>query len=483
MIKNNIYYILLIFIASLLFGLPFFKHLSTDLGIYYLGSKVINEDYKLYTGYFDFKGPIIYLYLKTINFFFNFGIYQMYYAIVIFYFIYLTTFFLIIKKDEKFNSEGIIIILLLLSFLYIQDYNSFISNLQIYFLILSVLVAIKKKQVLSLTFLSISILVRIDTILYFIPISFILLERNILNFKLILILICKFLLIYFVLCLISLSILQANFEDYLNFNYFFVFSFFKNLSPDRTDNLINFLYGIKVSLNNVFFSYEIKSLKQTYYLILYFIFFAILLKKINLKKIDLYKFVFLIITGLFIFLYSGSVKSYHWINLWAPIFICILSIARDNLDQFRRFSLILIILAINIHSVTIIFESIQQRCFLLQSTCDNFLTKNKNLFLYFDNSIKDRKINIIQDEPYFYIGTNLFANLDYNNFITTNLGIEKTEAQKNLYLKLTQLKKDEKIIYPKNYKSLQNKYVDFIDTNILPIYSFENFILGKVIKN
>ena len=77
MYKNNICYIGLIFIASLLFGLPFFKSLSTDLGIYYLGSKLID-----------------------------------------------------------------------------QDYNSFISNFQIYFLILSALVAVKKKQILSLIFLS-----------------------------------------------------------------------------------------------------------------------------------------------------------------------------------------------------------------------------------------------------------------------------------------------------------------------------------------
>lgn len=77
----------------------------------------------------------------------------------------------------------------------------------------------------------------------------------------------------------------------------------------------------------------------------------------------------------------------------------------------------------------------------------------------------------------------MLANLDYNNFVTINLGIEKTEDQKNLYIKLNQLKKNEKIIYPKNYKNLQNKYVDFIDTNILPIYFFENYILGEVTKN
>lgn len=485
MYKNNICYIGLIFIASLLFGLPFFKSLSTDLGIYYLGSKLIDQDYKLYTGYFDFKGPIIYLYLKTINFLFKFGIYQMYLAIVIFYFIYLTTFFLIIKKNKKFNLEGIIIIFLLLSFLYIQDYNSFISNFQIYFLILSALVAVKKKQILSLIFLSLSILVRIDSILYFIPISFILLERNILNFKLILILICKFLLIYFMLTLITLNILQVNFVDYLNFNYLFLFSYFKNINLDGSNNFINFFGGIKISLYKVFFYFKNNNiiLEQIYYLILYYIFFVILLKKINFKKIDIYKYIFLSITGFAIFLYSGSVKSYHWINLWAPVFISILLIAKNNLDSLRKFPLILIILLINIHTGTIIYESIKQRCFLLKSSCDNFLTRNKDLFLYFNNLKKDKKINILSDEPYFYIGTNLLANLDYNNFVTINLGIEKTEDQKNLYIKLNQLKKNEKIIYPKNYKNLQNKYVDFIDTNILPIYFFENYILGEVTKN
>ena len=123
LIFNYLLMFVFVILFSLYYSLPFFQNLSTDIGYYYLGSSLLDQDFILYRDWFDHKGPVIYFILYLLNFLIGVGVYQIFTFITLLFTIYLVITNLIIAKNFNFKFENIIIVVFCSSIFYIQDFN------------------------------------------------------------------------------------------------------------------------------------------------------------------------------------------------------------------------------------------------------------------------------------------------------------------------------------------------------------------------
>lgn len=152
------------------------SNLGTDFGKYYLESKYINEDYKLYDQIFTHKGPAYFYFLKTFGNLFGWGLLNAIYSMIISLLLFFIPIFLLILKTIKNNSLKILLILMSTTLLIGQNSNSSISFFQEGLLLTSFCFFCKQKKsllslVLAQIFFWLSFFTRVDVII-FLPLVF-----------------------------------------------------------------------------------------------------------------------------------------------------------------------------------------------------------------------------------------------------------------------------------------------------------------------
>ena len=172
---NNSEYVFLSIIFSLI-CITFwcfweYYNLGTDYGKYYLESKYISEDYKLYDQIFTHKGPFYFYFLHVIGKLFGWGILNSIYSLIISLLLFFIPIFFLILKTVQNNKLKILLILMSTSLLIGQDSNSSIAFFQEGLLLISFSFLCKlEKSLLSFVFAQIffwlAFFTRVDVIIF-----------------------------------------------------------------------------------------------------------------------------------------------------------------------------------------------------------------------------------------------------------------------------------------------------------------------------
>jgi len=174
--KNNIFFLpIFIIFFAFFWSLFLLNEWGTDYGGYYAIARFLDEDYRLYKEAFDHKGPIYYIFLKCIGSLIGWGSKQAFVSLGITVSIYLLTIFYIAKNYTKNNLVLLMITGLSFATLLQQPSNISISLFQ-FSLLLMFFFSLnqshkkggKRYILISVILLCLSILTRIDSIIYII---------------------------------------------------------------------------------------------------------------------------------------------------------------------------------------------------------------------------------------------------------------------------------------------------------------------------
>ena len=227
-----IFIIVLVVAYSFLWSLKFSSTLGIDIGGYFFGASILNENFNLYKDHFDHKGPFFYFYLKTLIELFGKNFIAQYYILSITTLIYLTSLIFFSKIFLKKKKNILLFLFLALASLYEIPTDAIIAlfnqSLVIFGYTLGIYVFLNKdlkdknKFLLILTgniFFILAYFVRVDSIIHLLIFNVLLIFyiksylRFILFSILIFLLIFKFFSIYF----------NYSFFDYYNSNIIFNF--------------------------------------------------------------------------------------------------------------------------------------------------------------------------------------------------------------------------------------------------------------------
>ena len=387
---NKVNYII-VTLFSFFWSLTFFFNPNGDYGTYLALSYLINEGQILYTDLFDHKGPFFYFFLSSINELIGNGFYQSYAILILISLIYLYPLIYLLNKKTNSLYLKITVLLLIISSFYKQDGNSSIALFQsgliiIFFIFLTKCLEDKNKfkinWLISTIFISLAILTRIDSFIFF-PLLFIIFffKYNNINLKKIifdiLLSLITFLIVFlFLLILLSYSL---NFElsNFLNNNFYFNFWYSGNFTnkffyrPNQYSILLitGILIAIIFILHNILKKYAYKNLKNSLFKFLKFKDAEI---KIELLYFDLF-FLFLGFSSLIISIHD---VFYYLYMFYAPAlyFIC----SRLNLisPKFFKYLIVLSVYSIILNASPIIVKLIKNKNCL--KTSFNYECKNIN---------------------------------------------------------------------------------------------------------
>ncbi len=490
LIFNYLLMFVFVILFSLYYSLPFFQDLSTDIGYYYLGSSLIDQDFILYRDWFDHKGPVIYFILYVLNSLIGVGIYQIFIFIILLFTIYLIITNLIVAKNLNFNFENILIIVFCSSIFYIQDFNYTISLINYLFIFVGMYFFLEKKNlILSLSFLALSVLTRIDSIIYFIPLVFYFFYTQNYDYYKTLNFLIKIILIFLLYLFFISLILNYELNDYFVMNFVWNLNTYQNFdtitSNINKETIIDFFNRFRIFAINFF--YEINFSKKFHLLYSYLIilFYLIIKRKkyITLSRNEIL-FLFLIcFSGFLLFFLSKSSKSYHVMNIYFPLYFAVIYLINKNKNILKDIFFIFISLTLLIHPITHGIKTIKDNCLNYKENCNTVVSNNKELIKYLKKE-KKSKINIILDEPYFFIESKIKPNLGYANFIVFRDNNIQNNIQEKIKKNFYNLKKNSNIILPKNFNnSLNNNYINILKNKIQITKKFENYDLYEITEN
>ena len=181
-LRSESFLILFFLIPIACWCLKELTNFGTDFGVYYAGSYFISDDYSLYSEHFSHKGPFFYFFIKAIGNLIGWGVSQSLITLFLTLMVFYIPLILVIKKYCKTFLAKITMILISISILFGQNSNSSIAFFQEGLLILSMLPLVNKKYklkdfLITITFFSLAIFTRIDSII-FTPLLFIHLLRT-----------------------------------------------------------------------------------------------------------------------------------------------------------------------------------------------------------------------------------------------------------------------------------------------------------------
>jgi hypothetical protein len=474
---QHITIILIITFISISYSIPFFSDLSADMGAYYLGAGLISEDFILYQDWFDHKGPIIYGFLKLINLTIGDGVYAIYFSISLILIIFLCTVLYILSKNNLTLFEKILFLVFASSIFYIQDFNFCINLIQYIFLFLAFQLYIKQKIILSIFFITLSILTRIDSFIYLFPIifHFFFIQKN--NIYETIKLILTFIIIFFITLSIFSFVLNFGLHDYFLTNFIWNFNTYQKL---------DFITGYKIFilsfLNDINFTVKYHLLYiYTLLLVYYFVYKKIYL---SLNKDEFLFLILICVSGFILFLISKSIKNYHIMNLYLPLYFSIIYLIDKKKKILKNLIFLLISLCLFIKPIYFLSENIKSNCIDYKKNCENIISQNYDLIKYL-NSKKKNSVNLIFDEPYFYIESSSTPNLGHGNFIVFRDNNLYNKIHTTIEQNFFNLKINDEIILPNNYKlKINKKYLNVLhNQNLILVKHFENYSLFRLINN
>lgn len=325
--------ILSLLLLSFLWSSLIFFYWSYDYGLYYNQAVNLSNDYKIYSNFFDTKGPLYYLFIKIISQFIGIGKIQSYITLGLTTFLFFLSIFLIINQRTKKNF--LLLFFFLISILHQQNINIslvlFQFSLQItsFFFLLQFLEKENKKYFLiSTLFYALSLFSKIDVIIY-LPIYLLIIFFINKNKKYII----SFILFSLIMVYLILSyLLDFNLRDFWWHNYLYNSQFssgFWNREPFlKIFNSPYHIYLIMFTGVGVLF-FEIVDKIFTNAKVDYKNYFNVVFR----NRVNFFQ-ILILSAGIFVWLYSGSDKNYHVYMVFLPL-ILIICYNFNLLDKFN----------------------------------------------------------------------------------------------------------------------------------------------------
>jgi len=312
-----------ILLITLIWSLHLFVELGSDFGFYYATSYFLSDEYLLYKEAFTHKGPLYFIFIKSIGGIIGWGYIQSYVTLVITALcFYLPIIYILYKKAYK-NTNKFIIIFISIALLYKQDTNLSISLLQSGLLIMSFYFLLESLRnvngnfyVFSVVFFALAVLVRIDAAVYspaFLVALIFMYQNDIKVISILKIAVTSIigLVLPFIACLYYLDF---SLQDFVIHNVDFN-AYYKN------DNLIKMIF------RPLHFS-----LLMSNGLILFFLYLIVYLttdppffslknnfKKFNLDRAQFLLAILLIVLGFILWIISHSDTNYHVFFIVTPL--------------------------------------------------------------------------------------------------------------------------------------------------------------------
>lgn len=97
-------------IISLLWAMRLPFEWGSDFGAYYAGAMYTDDSYRLYSDFFDHKGPMYYAFLKAIGWIIGFGAPQALFSLTLTAFIYFLSLVILIARKQKILATTVLVI-------------------------------------------------------------------------------------------------------------------------------------------------------------------------------------------------------------------------------------------------------------------------------------------------------------------------------------------------------------------------------------
>lgn len=355
----SLLYLAISFISSVFFGTRLFSELGSDFGVYFVGALSIREDFSLYGGFFDHKGPLYYAFIKLLGFFVPYSLFG---ASFVLFTTCLGWFLSIILSGKLLKIPEKTLLLLIVianSALINQPSNAsigiFQASLGIVFLAFLKKYKSSEKFIwffLATFFISCAILTRIDAVL-FLPIIFYFIgfRKVKRSFIFIFFVIVEFFILIFILALT----LHFSFSDFWNQAVFFNFTTYADVSNSLGFN--SHFWSIFVLFKSLCVSGLV--------LVLIYVFFFMLKSG---KTIVKHEFIVLFCYGITIFFVVGSSKDYHRFIFYMFFIASLFSIDLSKLTQ--RFIGVTLLSLVLISSVFLSKNVTQSKC-IFANKCPN----------------------------------------------------------------------------------------------------------------
>tara|TARA_Y200000002_G_scaffold382628_1_gene400400 strand:- start:1056 stop:2573 length:1518 start_codon:yes stop_codon:yes gene_type:complete len=434
---------------------------NTDYGLYYAGSYFLEENYNLYDQFFSHKGPLYFLFLKFIGYIIGWGTFQAYLSLIItILFFYIPLYFLLISQRLKAISL-IAGTLLSLCLLYRQDSNASLSFFQSGFLLMSFWLLVNNsknfiKLSISYVLYICSILIRVDTIVYF-PVY--ILSLILINYPISIITLIKNLFIWLVLsiCIFSslLLIFNFNISSYIIHNFEFNLWYSVKISScnSLSCTLANYIYrptafGIVTgSLLIIPIFLLLPLLKISFFELL--LSFKNILQNNGVKRhidTNIYGLIFLSI-GLITWFLTASDRNYHVLILLVPlIFFYIINFRKFNSLQCK-----LLILVSTFGLIVILsypaYKIYKDPTCLFSPYCSSSNMKEYSDSINFLKSLPDESVTVVGGDGWLYFFSNKKPSRSINDlWLYTFDDYFITAGLKKQHEKILKMKQGEKFL-------------------------------------
>lgn len=458
-----------------------FTEWDVDYGIYYVGSSLLDDNFKLYNNFFTHKGPLYYIFVKFIGYLIGWGKWQAYFTIILTMLVFYVPIFFILLFERVSSLKFILGILLSMCLLYNQNTNSCISFFQSGFLLTSFWLLIKRDErffiYVSFFLLVCAILSRIEAIIYLPAYLLIMFYNNHFNnFKDYFKLLFTWSIILFGSFFILMLIFDFNFNQYYIHNFKFN-NWYKNAIVSESNLFYQIAkYVVRPSSYEIFtgsiliipliiiFPKFFRSIKEINLLIKGFFIKSKITKTLssNTRATLILLFAF---TGWFL---TISDKDYHFIIVLLPILIIIFM----NLNSFNDKQCIFVI-SFSLYCILTITYLPIHKLFKNPVCLYSVLCKGSYLSEYSDSikfikDLTDDEIAIVGHKPWVYFFANKRPIGSLNNYWFYFL--EKPFVSETLLKEHKELLK-----MPKgNIFLIDNKYLDL---------NFRNKFLQEILSN
>ncbi len=342
-IRHNLYFLLVVITQSLfsfLYGLKALQR-ETDFGIYYVGANSITENYGLYSGFFELKGPLYYGFIKILSYIFPYSFLGAICVLVTTCLLWFLVVDLVVLSFLKSNFHRALVGLGSITALYGQSSNASMSIFQSSIILISVAFLVQFFRAenrlflySSLVFGFIAILVKIDSLIVLLIIFLLLLIKRVKSsFIFVLQGLALGLLVYIFMLYLLSEFLKFEFYDMWLQSIYFVFYERWGINITDSTSLISPLYRSTNAISLVIIS-GLPSL--------------IIFLSLNFKhlKIGIHASLAFVLFSSVFYIALNSDKDYHVFILYPFIIMSIIWMMVDlNLDQdvFRPYVVYLIL--------------------------------------------------------------------------------------------------------------------------------------------
>tara|TARA_B100000787_G_scaffold11909_1_gene8766 strand:- start:240 stop:1748 length:1509 start_codon:yes stop_codon:yes gene_type:complete len=455
---------LLLFLLSAVWSLLLFHYWSYDYGVYYNQAVNLSDDFRLYSGVFDTKGPLYFLFINKLSKIIGVGIIQSYLTLCITVCLFFTSIYYIASTKTKKNF--FLLFFFFISMLHQQNVNISLPLFQFAIQILSfffLMESFERKHLknfnISCFLFILSFFTKIDVIVY-LPVYllriFFFKDIKIKAYSIILFLVQILLIFLFLSYALDFSL-----EDFWWHNYIFN----SNASAGAW-----FREPFLKIFNSPFHIYV---LMFTGVMVIFVEIFNEVLKKQKINFLNIFKqnsstikFIFqilIILMGGFIWLWSGTDKNYHVLMITLPL-IFFISYNFQALDKSSFKIIFFYLLTFFFFLITLYPDTknvITNKCWKKQIYC--------NQINQYSGLIEDLKKHKSDDRDIFVIGS--YAGWEY---LLSDKKIHKSVTHYMLYVdilhdgKRIELEMPQYLIDDYNELIKKNKgFVFWIETDLV----------------